>query len=99
MITFVQRFRYIFQILYTKNLDKLIKYLKTDESSRFSAISSQAVQPAYGHAGHLHCLLHNGGSRDSSWQPPLLLPPQPDGQHNGAGAASLQLVARKTMLL
>ena len=26
------------------------------------------------------------GSRDSSWQPPLFLPPQPDGQYDGGEA-------------
>ena len=57
MITFAQGFRNIFQILYTNILDKLKTYLKSDESSRFSAVSSLAVQPAHGHAGHLHCLL------------------------------------------
>ena len=57
MITITHRFRNTFQILYTNILDKLKTYLKTDDSSRFSAVSILAVQPAHGHAGHLHCLL------------------------------------------
>ena len=52
MITFAEGFRNIFQILYKNILDKFKTYLKSDESSRFSAVSSPAVQPAHGHAGH-----------------------------------------------